>query len=52
MLLYIIDAIINYCCFGKPKKEIKLIHRIKEDVLDLTEAELEQLRKHLGNGCC
>jgi hypothetical protein len=52
MLYYIIDAIINYCCFGKPKKEIKLIHRIKEDVLDLTEAELEQLRKHLGNGCC
>ena len=49
MLLYIIDTIINYCCFGKQKK---LIHRIKEDVIDLTETELEQLRKHLGNGCC
>ena len=52
MLYYIIDAIINYCCFGKPKTEIKLIHRIKEDVLELSREELDHLRKHLGNGCC
>jgi hypothetical protein len=38
----------EYCCFGKKKKERKrLIHEIKEDVLALTKEELEHLRNFI-----
>ena len=44
MLYYIMD----YCCFGKKKKERKrLIREIKEDVLALTKEELEHLRNFI-----
>ena len=49
MLLYIIDTIINHCCFGKPKKEIKFIHRIKEDVLEPKE-EIKLIHR-IGRRC-
>ena len=40
MLYYIME----YCCFGKRKKERKrLIHEVKEDVLALTKEEVEHL---------
>ena len=38
----------DYCCFGKPtQKEKKVIHKIEEDVLALTQEELDHLRNYL-----
>jgi hypothetical protein len=47
-MIGLIYIIMDYCCFGKPtQKEKKLIHKIKEDVLALTQEELEHLRNYL-----
>ena len=44
MLYYIME----YCCFGKKKREKKrLTHEMKEDVLALTKEELEHLRNFI-----
>ena len=44
MLYYIME----YCCFGKKKRERKrLVQEIKQDVLALTKEELEHLRNSI-----
>jgi len=45
----ILEALYYSCCFGwkKTKQEEKLLKRIKEDVIALTEEELEHLRDFL-----
>ena len=44
MLYYIME----YCCFGKKKKERRrLEHEIKQDVMSLTKEELEHLRNFI-----
>ena len=40
--------IMEYCCFGKKKRDRKrLVHEIKEDVMALTKEELEHLRNFI-----
>ena len=47
MIKTIIDGLL-YCCFGKLKnKEIKLIHKVKNDVKELTKEELDHLKNFL-----
>lgn len=45
----ILEALYYSCCFGwkKTKQEEKILNRIKEDVIALTEEELEHLRDFL-----
>ena len=38
----------EYCCFGKKKRDRKrLVHEIKQDVLALTNEELDHLRSFI-----
>ena len=47
-MLGLFDMVFDYCCFGRAfKKEQKLINRIKEDILILTQEELDHLKKYL-----
>ena len=53
----ILDSLVSLCCFGKGKKEEKVFEKIKGDVKDLTEQELEHLRAFLlrpmrQKACC
>jgi hypothetical protein len=45
----ILEALYYCCCFGwkKTKEEEKILNRIKEDVVALTEEELNHLRSFL-----
>ena len=45
----ILEALYYSCCFGwkKTKQEEKILKRIKEDVIALTEEELDHLRDFL-----
>ena len=40
----ILDSLVSLCCFGKGKKEEKVFEKVKGDVKELTEQELEHLR--------
>ena len=42
MLCYLLDAVLNYCCFGR--NEQRLVDKIKEDILMLSEKELNHIR--------
>ena len=53
----ILDSLVSLCCFGKGKKEKKVFEKIKGDVKDLTEQELEHLKAFLlrpvrQKACC
>ena len=53
----ILDSLVSLCCFGKGKKEEKVFEKIKGDVKELTEQELEHLRAFLlrpvrQKACC
>ena len=38
----------DYCCFGRAvRKEQKRMNRIKEDILILTQEEVDHLKKYL-----
>ena len=57
-MLGVFDMVFDYCCFGRAfKKEQKLINRIKEDILILTQEELDHLKNYLFSSdkylyCC
>ena len=57
-MIGLFNMVFDYCCFGRAfKKEQKIIHRIKEDVLALTQEELDHLRNYLFSSdrylaCC
>ena len=38
-----LDSLVSLCCFGNGNKEKKVFEKIKGDVKDLTERELEHL---------
>ena len=46
MIYYVIEFILNLCCRGKRKEE-HIIHKIKRDIEELTEEELNHLRSHV-----
>ena len=53
----ILDSLVSLCCFGKGKKEEKVFEKIKGDVKELTEQELEHLKAFLlrpmrQKACC
>ena len=53
----ILDSLVSFCCFGKGKKQKKVFEKIKGDVKELTEQELEHLRAFLlrpvkQKACC
>ena len=53
----ILDSLVSFCCFGKGKKEKKVFERVKGDISELTEQELEHLRAFLlrptrQKACC
>ena len=53
----ILDSLVSLCCFGKGKKEEKVFEKLKGDVKELTEQELEHLRAFLlrpvkQKACC
>ena len=53
----ILDSLVSLCCFGKGKKEKKVFGKVKGDIKELTEQELEQLRAFLlrpmkQKACC
>ena len=53
----ILDSVVSFCCCGQGKKKIKVFEKIKGDVKELTEQELEHLRAFLlrpvrQKGCC
>jgi hypothetical protein len=58
MILYLWEIIKNHCCLGKPEK--RLVDELKDDIKELTEAELNHLRAFLirplqdrhRNQCC
>jgi len=55
MFYYLVNIVMNYCCFGKPKK--RLLEEIKQDVKELTEQELHHLNNFIirplkGKSCC
>ena len=57
-MIGLFNMVFDYCCFGRAfKREQKIIHRIKEDVLALTQEELDHLRNYLFSSdryltCC
>ena len=57
-MLGLFDMVFDYCCLGRAfKKEQKLINRIKEDILILTQEELDHLKNYLFSSdkylyCC
>ena len=53
----ILDSLVSFCCFGQGKKEKNVFEKIKGDVKELTEQELEHLRAFLlrpvkQKACC
>lgn len=44
MLFYLIELILNYCCGSRRREEKTLLDRLKEDVKQLSEFEMNQLR--------
>ena len=58
MLGLLFDMVFDYCCFGRAfKQEQELINRIKEDILILTQEELDHLKNYLFSSdkylyCC
>ena len=53
----ILDSLVSLCCCGKGKKKEKAFEKIKGDVKELTEQELEHLRAFLlrpmkQKACC
>ena len=43
----ILDSLVSLCCFGKGKKEKKVFEKVKTDIAELTEQELEHLKAFL-----
>ena len=43
----ILDSLVSFCCFGQGKKEKKVFEKVKTDIAELTEQELEHLRSFL-----
>ena len=53
----ILDNLVSLCCFGTGKKEKNIFDKIKGDVKELTEQELEHLKAFLlrpvkQKACC
>ena len=53
----ILDSLVSLCCCGKGKKEEKVFEKVKSDIAELTEQELEHLRAFLlrpvrQKACC
>ena len=53
----ILDSLVSFCCFGTGKKKIKVYEKVKGDIKELTEQELEHLRAFLlrpvrQKACC
>ena len=53
----ILDSLVSLCCFGKGKKETKVFEKVKGDIKELAEQELEHLRAFLlrpmkQKACC
>ena len=53
----ILDSVVSFCCFGKGKKEKKVFEKVKGDIAELTEQELEHLKAFLlrpmrQEACC
>ena len=43
----ILDSVVSSCCFGQGKKENKVFEKVKGDIKELTEQELEHLKAFL-----
>ena len=43
----ILDSLVSLCCFGQGKKKEKVFEKVKGDIAELTEQELEHLRAFL-----
>ena len=53
----ILDSLVSLCCVGKGKKEEKVFQKVKTDIAELTEQELEHLKAFLlrpmrQKACC
>ena len=53
----ILDSLVSLCCFGQGKNKIKVYEKVKTDIKELTEQELEHLRAFLlrpvkQKACC
>ena len=53
----ILDSVVSFCCFGQGKKETTVFEKVKGDIKDLTEQELEHLKAFLlrpmkQKACC
>ena len=53
----ILDSLVSLCCFGKGKKEGKVFEKVKPDIAELTEQELEHIKAFLlrpmrQKACC
>ena len=53
----ILDSLVSLCCFGKGKKKVEVFEKVKTDIAELTEQELEHLRAFLlrpmkQKACC
>ena len=53
----ILDCVVSFCCFGKGKMEKNVFEKVKGDIKELTEQELEHLRAFLlrpmrQKACC
>ena len=53
----ILDSLVSLCCFGTGKKKIEVYEKVKEDIKELTEQELEHLKAFLlrpmkQKACC
>jgi len=47
MIFYLINIIINYCCGSRRREEKTLLDRLKEDVKQLSNLEVDLLREHM-----
>ena len=48
MLQFLLQAIYGLCCGMQSEKERRLLHRVCEDVRELTNEELDHLTKTIG----
>ena len=53
----ILDSLVLLCCFGQGKKEKKVFDKVKTDIKELTEQELQHIRAFLlrpvkQKACC
>ena len=53
----ILDSLLSFCCFGQGKEKIMVYEKVKTDIKELTEQELEHLRAFLlrpvkQKACC